>query len=174
MSYIVTAVAAPPLGRNDLDHGTKDEGEEPRSSPHAAGGQVAAPRARARPAPAAPPTQAPLLLLLAGGVAALGTWLLAGRRKHRRPARATKGQLFSVLLRMEPPEGAPAAQQPLAGAAFVVSDRFDVQGVETRFSCDAWRTAHCPAAVSAAAVDALVTRGATGVGIVPGECLGLG
>lgn len=108
--------------------------------------------------------------------------LIALRRWRRRrrsggPA-VTKEQVFSAVLALHEPDAAlpppSAAASALAGRSLVLSDRLDVQSLETRFGCDAWKEGRPPAAHTFWPVDALVAAGAAAVATVLSDPLGLG
>lgn len=135
---------------------------------------------------AAPRRQRPglPLLALAASLSAGAAYLLMRRllrawqsssRKVRRAAVA-KHQVFAAVLALEHPSVPlpPAAGLRLAGRTLVLSDRLDVQSLETAFGCEAWKAERPPAAHTYGPADTLVAAGAKAVATVLSEPLGLG
>ena len=124
--------------------------------------------------------------LIAAAAGAAGAWAVARWRQRRsgggsavHRASVGKQHFFSAVLALHepsvplPPSGS-AAKAGLAGLSLVLSDRLDVQGLETRFGCDAWKEGRTPAARTFYPADVLVAAGVVGAATVLSEALGLG
>lgn len=142
----------------------------------------AAPR-RGPPAPAAaPPPPLPVLALAAGAAAvAAAVCLLVRHLRRRRGGRVQraavgKQQVFSAVLALREPSVPlpPPTPASLAGRTLVLSDRLDVQSLETAFGCQPWKSEQRAASQTYGPADALVAAGAQGIAVVHGEPLGLG
>ncbi|PRW56947.1 outer envelope mitochondrial [Chlorella sorokiniana] len=169
------------------DQQPDDEGEEHEDSQQQRRELSSAASPPAAAAAATPPRrQGPglPLLALAASLSAGAAYLLLrrvlrGRQgsggKVRRAAVA-KHQVFAAVLALEHPSVPlpPAAGLRLAGRTLVLSDRLDVQSLETAFGCEAWKAERTPAAHTYGPADALVAAGAKAVATVLSEPLGLG
>lgn len=124
------------------------------------------------------------LLALAASLSAGAAYLLlrgllgkgrSGGSKVRRAA-VTKHQVFAAVLALEHPSVPlpPAAGLRLAGRTLVLSDRLDVQSLETACGCEAWKAERSPAGQTYGPADTLVAAGAKAVATVLSEPLGLG
>ena len=139
--------------------------------------------AAAQPSSAGP---GPLLALAALAAAAAGAaaFLLLRRWRWRRQGEGSraervpvsKAQVVSAVLALEAPSAAlpPPPGAALGGHSLALSDRLDVQSLETRFGCEAWKAGRGPADATYWPADALVAAGARGTATVFGDPLGLG
>lgn len=93
-----------------------------------------------------------------------------------RRAAVGKHQVFAAVLALHQPSVPlpPPAAASLAGRTLVLSDRLDVQSLETSFGCQAWKKGSKAAQHTYGPADALVAAGAQGIAVVHGEPLGLG
>lgn len=159
----------------------EDEAQERQEARHAIGSTAPTAAAAApshRHGPALP------LLALAASLSAGAAYLLLRRLlRPRRPggarvrrAAVAKHQVFSAVLALEQPSvPLPPPDGPrLEGRTLALSDRLDVQSLETSFGCEAWKAARPPAPHTYGPADALVAAGARGVATVLSEPLGLG
>lgn len=124
---------------------------------------------------------APLLALAALAVSAGTAAFLLLRRLRRGSSRVqwapvAKHQVFSAVLALNTPSVPlpPPAGAALEGRTLVLSDRLDVQSLETRFGCEPWKQGRQPAERTYPPADALVAAGACGAATVLGGPLGLG
>jgi hypothetical protein len=132
---------------------------------------------------AAPGSSSSALVLAAGAVAAATALFFVVRRLRRRfggdrvqRVVLKKEDVFSVVLALRQPSVPlpPPVAAILAGRTLVLSDRLDVQSLETRFGCEAWKGEQQPAKRTYGPADVLVAAGAHGIAVVYGEPLGLG
>lgn len=157
-------------------HQQQDRRQLSGAAPQAAAATAAAPRHRSGPS-------LPLLALAASLSAGAAYLLLSRLLRPRqgsggkvRRAAVAKHQVFAAVLALEHPSVPlpPPAGLRLAGRTLVLSDRLDVQSLETAFGCEAWKAEQPPAAHTYGPADALVAAGAKAVATVLSEPLGLG
>ncbi|KAI3438049.1 hypothetical protein D9Q98_000492 [Chlorella vulgaris] len=132
---------------------------------------------------AAPGSSSSAFVLAAGAAAAATALFFVVRRLQRRfggdrvhRVVLKKEDVFSVVLALRQPSVPlpPPVAAILAGRTLVLSDRLDVQSLETRFGCEAWKGEQQPAKRTYGPADVLVAAGAHGIAVVYGEPLGLG
>lgn len=132
-------------------------------------------------------SQATALAMAASSAAAVAAFIVLRRWRRRRRsggpaavqlAAVSKEQVFCAVLGLREPSVAlpppSAAASALAGRSLVLSDRLDVQSLETRFGLDAWKEGRQPAEHTYWPVDVLVAAGAAACATVLSEPLGLG
>lgn len=137
------------------------------------------------PAAAKPSSAGPLLVMAAlAATAGAAAFLLLRRLRGQRQGEGdraqrvpvTKAQVVAAVLALEAPSTVlpPPPGAALGGRTLMLSDRLDVQSLETRFGCEAWKEGRGPAEATYWPADALVAAGARGTATVFGEALGLG
>ena len=151
--------------------------EPPEQAPAGAAPAAATPERRRGPS-------APLALAVCAAAAAALYPLIRYLRQRQQSgggevqrARLRKGDVYAAVLGLDEPSAAlppPPSAASLAGRTLVLSDRLDVQGLETRSGCEAWKAQSTPAACTYWCADVMVAAGMRGVATVVGEPLGLG